>query len=964
MADEDVATNAGAFVPRATRETFRVSLSRIHPTSVVNINGSGGNALLEFDTQGAAPNVTGSTVKVATGGTVNFTGVGQTKRIFPPIVGFDSPPTSINEGEFIFVVPSVTSTGNLTVPLQWDIDGDGVFGDVNDTTLDPNNVGFLFLTWEQLVDFGIRDNGSYQIGYRATNADGFADVFFTLVVNNTLPTVVVRGQEQSRFDIPDVDGAGSVGTPYTIFFDETDPGDDRVFEWVVNWGDGKIENFGSGIRSASHTYLRPGPYDVTVLARDEDSPSVSIPYSSEVLSENPLAYYRLDETEGTLIRDSSPNQKDATITAPGIVLGQPSTGPLKSAPRFVNGSPDSSIAVPDLGTSSTITIEAWIYPTSRPANNDFDVIFNSRNFTTGAVHLQLISSGALRFTISGLSQDVDFGSASNFPLNTWTHVAVTYSNASDQVEAFANGVSLGTQSYIGNRDVVFGLADVGAWNTGGTLVREFDGRIDEVAIYPKALSAERIRAHFLAGVSSTNRRVNVSVDEVVANAGGPYAINQGESVTLLGSATGGFTNFVWDLNGDDDFSDATGAVVTVPWTKLVSLGLDRSVTYSIRGRADYSVGTQTLSSPVATALLTVENVSPTAKLNNSGAIFEGGTASVTFTDQTDPSPSDRSTLLYSYDFNNNGVFDEGIDIQNSTSSTAPLPASLLRQSGVLTIRGVVLDQGGGGSEAYTVLTITDVAPTIQLNGSAATINEGEIFTLNAGVVDAGNDVITRWNIDWGDGSIDSFAGDIRAFTHVYGDDGVYNVKATAFDRDGQHTGNLQSTVTVNNVLPVLSNLTAPNTTEGGELAVTGVITDPGTKDAFSVVVNWGDGLVENFALAAGTTVFSFGHRYRDDRATSVRDQRLRLRRRYEQEHVRFDIRHRHQCRSDDFLRLASPKPAIVEARDNTWRPHRRRWRPRYAQPLASLGATEQLPRPTSIQRHERLSLSTPSIPIS
>src|SRR5690606_27889744 len=61
-----------------------------------------------------------------------------------------------------------------------------------------------------------------------------------------------------------------------------------------------------------------------------------------------------------------------------------------------------------------------------------------------------------------------------------------------------------------------------------------------------------------------------------------------------------------------------------------------------------------------TFTVTVENVAPTAVLSNDGPVDEGSSATVSFSDEFDPSPIDAAAgFRYAYDFDNDGVFDVG-----------------------------------------------------------------------------------------------------------------------------------------------------------------------------------------------------------------------------------------------------------------------------------------------------------------
>jgi hypothetical protein len=62
---------------------------------------------------------------------------------------------------------------------------------------------------------------------------------------------------------------------------------------------------------------------------------------------------------------------------------------------------------------------------------------------------------------------------------------------------------------------------------------------------------------------------------VAPSAGGPYSIAEGESLSLAGtSSSAAGASFAWDINGDGDFSDATGSAPTLTWQQLAALGLD------------------------------------------------------------------------------------------------------------------------------------------------------------------------------------------------------------------------------------------------------------------------------------------------------------------------------------------------------------------------------------------------------
>ncbi|MGB5048978.1 MAG: PKD domain-containing protein, partial [Caldilineaceae bacterium] len=64
--------------------------------------------------------------------------------------------------------------------------------------------------------------------------------------------------------------SGTVGLPYRLTLGAvTDPGQDTVSLWIVDWGDGNTESF-TGDGEVAHTYAAPGDYAIRVALVDED----------------------------------------------------------------------------------------------------------------------------------------------------------------------------------------------------------------------------------------------------------------------------------------------------------------------------------------------------------------------------------------------------------------------------------------------------------------------------------------------------------------------------------------------------------------------------------------------------------------------------------------------------------------------------------------------------------------------
>src|SRR5262249_18761590 len=116
----------------------------------------------------------------------------------------------------------------------------------------------------------------------------------------------------------------------------------------------------------------------------------------------------------------------------------------------------------------------------------------------------------------------------------------------------------------------------------------------------------------------------VRVVALQASAGGPYAIQEGQSVLLDASQSiGNPTTYSWDVNGDGVFGDVVTANPTVPlsWAQLVALGIDEGTIANVRLRisnGSASADSRATSLTVSEAALTAAGVSGIAAVEGQG----------------------------------------------------------------------------------------------------------------------------------------------------------------------------------------------------------------------------------------------------------------------------------------------------------------------------------------------------------
>jgi hypothetical protein len=155
-------------------------------------------------------------------------------------------------------------------------------------------------------------------------------------------------------------------------------------------------------------------------------------------------------------------------------------------------------------------------------------------------------------------------------------------------------------------------------------------------------------------------------------------------------------------------------------------------------------------------------------------------------------------------------------------------------------------------------------------GTAATVVEGDTYTLNGSFLDPTGGSGHTATVDWGDGTpsepatIGSISGSTaRSVTgnHVYTDDGSYPVEVCVTPLDGG-TECDTLTVTVVNADPAFDSFDL--SFSGDTVHVAAGFGDPGTDDTHTAVVDWGDGSTSPALVDPATRTLFADHTYAGD----------------------------------------------------------------------------------------------------
>jgi PKD repeat protein len=200
--------------------------------------------------------------------------------------------------------------------------------------------------------------------------------------------------------------------------------------------------------------------------------------------------YGFNAGAGTTVSDVSGNGNTGTISG----ASWSTQGRFGGALSF-NGS-NAMVVVPasaSLNVSSGMTLQAWIFPTAAQSGwrtimqREVDTYFLNASNDAGPL---LPSGGG---TIGGQVEILRGSPAS--PVNAWTHVALTYDGT--MVRLYVNGVLASSSAASGAIQTNSNALRIGGNVPYGEF---FQGLIDEVRVYTRALSQAEIQADMAAAV--------------------------------------------------------------------------------------------------------------------------------------------------------------------------------------------------------------------------------------------------------------------------------------------------------------------------------------------------------------------------------------------------------------------------------------------------------------------------------
>jgi hypothetical protein len=372
-----------------------------------------------------------------------------------------------------------------------------------------------------------------------------------------------------------------------------------------------------------------------------------------------------------------------------------------------------------------------------------------------------------------------------------------------------------------------------------------------------------------------------------ARAGGPYSISEGDGLSPDASgsfdADGDALTYAWDLDGDGQYDDATGAKPAISAATAAALGLgDGPASKQISVRVSDGRTTTT-----ASATVTVANVAPSPSTSGVPTDAVEGTPWRLHVSATDPSAADGAAgIRYAIDTDDDGTWDIGGD-SYATASTASDFSITPDDSGRQTIDILAIDKDGGSVLTSVTYDVANADPTATL-GNGGTVAEGSdgSVAFSAPSDPSGADTAAGFHYaydtdddgtwDVGDGT---YAGSPTADHAAVptSDQGSRTVRAAIIDKDGGTT-EYTTSFDVTNVAPTATAGNDGPVAEGSDahVSVTGA-SDPSSADTaagFHYAYDVGDdGTWESGdgrTYAGSTTGATFTVPTTDDGTTPVR----------------------------------------------------------------------------------------------
>ncbi|MFJ6199592.1 LamG-like jellyroll fold domain-containing protein [Micromonospora sp. NPDC092111] len=218
----------------------------------------------------------------------------------------------------------------------------------------------------------------------------------------------------------------------------------------------------------------------------------------------------LDAGSGTAVADSSGGGRTGTM-ATGVTWGRGNdpANPADRAAVFTGGAGQQiSVAGTALSNTSSYTVAAWVRIKDKSVNR---TAVSKDGTSTSGFFLNYVAAED-KFAFSRVTSDSESATPVRATANTtavagqWTHLAGVYDTSASKMRLYVNGVLQNTTAATGGWNAS-GNYVIGRAKWAGAAANIWDGEIDDVRVYGKALTDDQVTD--LAGDENAGRLLRV-----------------------------------------------------------------------------------------------------------------------------------------------------------------------------------------------------------------------------------------------------------------------------------------------------------------------------------------------------------------------------------------------------------------------------------------------------------------------
>lgn len=218
-------------------------------------------------------------------------------------------------------------------------------------------------------------------------------------------------------------------------------------------------------------------------------------YAKAVLADGPIAFWRFEDGTSAVVRDSSGRANDCEYVG-GVGRGRPSANSVLGTAIDLDGTTKAYALchdVPfDFAATAPFTVEAWIHP--RTADSVYRKVF-SKDDSDGprsGWNLSVVSPNNVRFERFSADKEI-CGIRATIRTNAWSHLVGVFDGST--IHLYVDGGAIHERAQCGAEPMADTAAALVLGAQSDTSYGFFDGMLDELAVYDRALGADRIAAH-------------------------------------------------------------------------------------------------------------------------------------------------------------------------------------------------------------------------------------------------------------------------------------------------------------------------------------------------------------------------------------------------------------------------------------------------------------------------------------